>query len=194
MQSAKPLLVIDPPQLYTGNADAAVIQKELTIASMPENLVKEFNHPLLTKAWISARAALLRQLENHILNECIPLASDEDLFAGTVLTESIPGMDPLRYTPRQYAIHIENIVRLSEEYPNYRFYVLPEIPFPNMKLLITESKAQVIHAARPDLSFGFTHPLMCNAFLGYAETLMKQYQMDRNSLRHKLEGRFLQDQ
>jgi hypothetical protein len=35
---------------------------------------------------------------------------------------------------------------------------------------------------------------MCNAFLGYAETLMKQYQMDRNSLRHKLEGRFLQDQ
>ena len=161
---------------------------------MPENLVKEFNHPLLTKAWISARAALLRQLENHILNECIPLASDEDLFAGTVLTESIPGMDPLRYTPRQYAMHIENIVRLSEEYPNYRFYVLPEIPFPNMKLLITESKAQVIHAARPDLSFGFTHPLMCNAFLGYAETLMKQYQMDRNSLRHKLEGRFLQDQ
>ena len=194
MQSAKPLLVIDPPQLYTGNADAAVIQKELTIASMPENLVKEFNHPLLTKAWISARAALLRQLENHILNECVPLASDEDLFAGTVLTESIPGMDPLRYTPRQYAMHIENIVRLSEEYPNYRFYVLPEIPFPNMKLLITESKAQVIHAARPDLSFGFTHPLMCNAFLGYAETLMKQYQMDRNSLRHKLEGRFLQDQ
>ena len=62
-----------------------------------------------------------------------------------------------------------------------------------MKLLITESRAQVIHAARPELSFGFTHPLMCKAFLGYAETLMKQYQMDRSSLRHKLEGQFLQD-
>ena len=193
MQSAKPLLVIDPPQLYTGNADAAVIQKELTIASMPENLVKEFDHPLLTEAWHSARTALLRQLENHILNECVPPASDEDLFAGRVLTESVPGMDPLRYTPQQYAMHIGNIVKLSEEYPNYRFYMLPETPFPNTKLLITESRAQVIHAARPELSFGFTHPLMCKAFRGYAETLMRQYQMDRNSLRHKLEGRFLQE-
>jgi hypothetical protein len=90
-------------------------------------------------------------------------------------------------------MHIGNIVKLSEVYPNYRFYMLPEIPFPNMKLLITESRAQVIHTARPELSFSFTHPLMCKAFLGYAETLMNQYQMDRSSLRHKLEGQFLQD-
>ena len=193
MQSAKPLLVLVPSQLYTGNEDAAVIQKELTIASMPEKLVKEFNHPLLTEAWQSSRAALLRQLENHILSECVPLASDEELFAGKVLTETIPGMDPLCYTPKQYAMHIGNIVKLSEEYPNYRFYVLPETPFPNMKMLITESIAQVIHAARPEFSFSFTHPLMCKAFLGYAETLMNQYQMDRSSLRHKLKGQFLQD-
>ena len=193
MQSAKPLLVIVPPQLYSGNTDAVVIQKELTIASMPEKLVKDFDHPLLTEAWRSARTALLKQVESNILSECVPLASDEELFAGKVLTESVPGMDPLRYTPRQYAMHIGNIVKLSEEYSNYRFFVLPEIPFPNIKLLITESRAQVIHAARPEISFSFTHPLMCKAFLGYAETLMKQYRMDRNSLRHKLEGRFLQD-
>ena len=191
MKFSKPLVVIAPPKHYTGRSETYVIQRELTLGSMPEELVKEFDHPLLTAAWKDARALLLRQLENHVLNECITLPSDAELADGSVLTEWIHGMEPLRYTPRQYAMHIGNIITLSERFPTYRFFALPELPFPNMKLLITAGGTQISPTALPNLSFGFTHPLMCKAFLDYAESLLSQYRMDRNSLRHMLEGRFL---
>ena len=58
-----------------------------------------------------------------------------------------------------------------------------------MKLMIADDTSCIIHAKRPDLSFGVSHPLMCRAFCRYAEDLMGQYRMDHTTLRRILEGR-----
>ena len=126
-----------------------------------------------------------------MVNECVTLADDELLLEGKVRVDQLPGVGEHFYTPEQYAMHIRNIIRLSEENPGYRFYALPETPFPNMKLMSANDAAGIIHAKRPDLSFGFAHPLLCRAFLGYAEALMDQYRMDRNTLRKVLGAKYI---
>ena len=147
--------------------------------------------PALIKEWTPLHEALLYRLTKARVNECVTLADDELLFEGKVRVDQLPGVGEHFYTPEQYAMHIRNIIRLSEENPGYRFYALPETPFPNMKLMSANDAAGIIHAKRPDLSFGFAHPLLCRAFLGYAEALMDQYRMDRNTLRKVLGAKYI---
>lgn len=191
LKTAGPLLKVPAAPVYDGVSDITIIQSSLSVATMPEELVKAFNVPALYENWKTLHEALLYRLEKAKVNECVTLADDEDLFSGKVRIEQLNEIRELCYTPEQYAMHIRNIIRLSELYPDYRFYALPEIPFPNMKLMIADDMTSIIHANRPDLSFGVTHPLMCRAFRSYAESLMEQHRMDRNTLRKILEAKYL---
>ena len=105
--------------------------------------------------------------------------------------EAVPGTEGLYYTPEQYALHIRNILQLSVQYPSYRFYILPEVPFRNIRLLISEEAVNVVRSVSPYLSMGFTHPLMCRAFRSYADQIKERYKEDRDSVRRHLENRFL---
>ena len=190
LASSDPLLKAMPARPYDGSSDLTVIQKELSAATMPEELIRSFDEPALTAYWKEARAAFLRRLsEDQVkVRECIPLASADAFTEGKVFTESIPGRGALACTPQQYAMHLRGIIRLLEEFPNYRIYLLPETPFPNIRLFISQTRAQIIHALRPELSFGFSHPQLCAAFLGFADNLADQTKTDRNSLRRCLEA------
>lgn len=190
MQHARPLVRFGTLEPGPSGEEVAVIQSALTVASMPRSLAESFGSPELLKTWERMNRNLLEQLENGRVIECTTLAEDEELFAGKVEVDRVPGMEPVYYTPEQYAAHIGNIIRLSERYPGYCFYPLPETPFPNMKLLITETLTRVSYAARPELSFGVSHPVLCAAFRGFAGQLTEKNQTDRNTLRHKLERRY----
>jgi len=187
LETAKPLLKVPAASAYEGDSDITVIQDGLSLATMPEELVRSFDEPALYEKWKELRDTLFFRLEKAKVNECVTFADDESLFSGRVRIEQLNGIRELYYTPEQYAIHIRNIIRLSETYPDYRLYILPETPFPNMKLMIADDTSCIIHAKRPALSFGFSHPLLCRAFYSYAEDLMGQYRMDRNTLRKMLE-------
>ena len=189
LEAANPLLKVPAASVYEGTSDLTFIRNGLSVATMPEDLARSFDDPALYDEWKTQQAALLKQIENQKLNECVRLADDESLFAGKVRIEQLGGIRELFYTPEQYAMHIRNIIRLSETYPGYRIYLLPETPFPNMKLMIADDAANIIHSKRPELSFGFSHPLMCRAFQSYAGSLMDQYRMDRNTLRKLLKGK-----
>ncbi|MCR4908598.1 MAG: hypothetical protein K5985_07170, partial [Lachnospiraceae bacterium] len=76
-------------------------------------------------------------------------------------------------------------------YPNYRLFPLPETPFPNVKIIVGEEYVRTTRATAPYLSFDFTHPLMCHAFQSFADRLEKPTHTDRNSLRRRLENRYL---
>ena len=191
LEAAAPLLKVPAVSVYKGDSDLTIIQNGLSLASMPEELVRSFDDPALIKEWTPLHEALLYRLTKARVNECVTLADDELLFEGKVRVDQLPGVGEHFYTPEQYAMHIRNIIRLSEENPGYRFYALPETPFPNMKLMSANDAAGIIHAKRPDLSFGFAHPLLCRAFLGYAEALMDQYRMDRNTLRKVLGAKYI---
>ena len=188
LESAGPLMKV-PAAFYEGDSDITIIQDGLSMATMPEELVLSFHEPALYEKWKILSDALLFRLEKAGVNECVTLASDEDLFDGKVRIEQQTGIRELFYTPEQYSMHLRNIIRLSEAYPGYRFYALPETPFPNMKLMIAADMAGIIHAKRPELSFGVNHPLMCRAFCAYTQSLMDQHRMDRNTLRKMLEAK-----
>ena len=191
LEAAAPLLKVPAVSVYEGDSDITFIRSGLSVATMPEELARSFDEPQLYAEWKTLHDALLFRLKKAKVNECVTLADDEDLFSGKVRVEQLSGIRELFYTPEKYAQHLRNIIRLSEEYPAFRFYALPETPFPNMKLMIAGDMAGIVHAKRPELSFGFNHPLMCRAFQSYARTLMEQYKMDRNTLRKMLEGKCL---
>ena len=190
---------------YEGASDLTVIQNELSVASMPEDLVHSFHEPALTAYWQMTHEALAQRLKDAsvMVCECVPLIPPEKLLIpegqdthkdyslDSAAVEAIPGCPQLYYTPEQYALHIREIIRLSEACPNYRLYPLPETPFPNIRLFISKDWTHVIHALRPELSFGFSHPLLCGAFSRFAEGLMEQTRMDRNTLRRTLEEVYL---
>ena len=186
LEAAGALLKVPAVSVYEGDSDITVFQNGLSVATMPEELVRSFDEPALYEMWKDRRDALMFRLGKSVVNECVTLADDEDLFAGNVRIEPQSGVREHFYTPETYALHLRNIILLSGTYPGYRFYALPETPFPNMKLMFADDMACIIHAKRPDLSFGFTHPLMCRSFRSYAESLMEQHRMDRNTLRKML--------
>ena len=189
LASAGLLMKVPAPSVNDDDSDITIIQNGLSVATMPEELVRSFDEPALYKEWTMIRDAFLSRLKKARVNECVTLSDDEDLFSGKVQIEQQNGIRELFYTPEQYALHLRNIIRLSETYPGYRFYALPQTPFPNMRLLIADDVIRMVHTMRPELSFGVSHPLMCRAFHSYAEGLMSQYRMDRNTLRKKLEGK-----
>ena len=190
-EGCEPLIRTVSEQYYTRSEKLTVIQGVLSVATMPEALVASFHCEKLVEYWRSSSRALLEQLESGTVIECIPLADDEILFKKQLSVERIAGIENLFYTPEQYAMHIDNIIRLTELFPGYIFCPLSEAPFPNTKLRIAPEYSKITHSSRPDFSFGFTHPMMCRAFSAYAELLISQNRTDRNSLRHMLEGRYL---
>ena len=159
--------------------------------TVPEDLVRSFDSPELYEEWTRRSELLHQNLASSRLTECIALPEDESLFQGSAPVEAVPGTEGLCYTPEQYAMHIRNILRLSGQYPSYRFYILPEVPFRNIRLLISEEAVTVVRSVAPYLSMSFTHPLMCRAFRSYADHIKDQYKEDRDSVRRHLENRYL---
>ena len=192
MENAKSLLRINRPgTLEIRGSELTLIQNTLSISTMPEDLVRSFDSPALYEEWTHRSELLHQNLASSRLTECIALPEDESLFQGSAPVEAVPGTEGLCYTPEQYAMHIRNILRLSGQYPSYRFYILPEVPFRNIRLLISEETVTVVRSVSPYLSMSFTHPLMCRAFRSYADQIKERYKEDRDSVRRHLENRFL---
>ena len=178
------------PMTSLPTASDIIIKNVLSLATMPEALVKSLNDKVLYENWKNNNMLLLKKLESGTLYECIPLADDEALSGGTVpISPFFSGTEHF-YTPQQYSKHIKNIIALSEKYENYRFYPIPETPFSNIDLLISDNSTKITPASQQGLSFELNHPSMCNAFRDYARTLMEQNKTDRNTLRKMLEDRY----
>ncbi|MBP3279038.1 MAG: hypothetical protein J6M44_08810, partial [Butyrivibrio sp.] len=190
LKSSSPL--IHPlPMTSLPTASDIIIKNVLSLATMPEDLVKSLNDKVLYENWKNNNMLLLKKLESGTLYECIPLADDESLSGGTVPISPVFSGTEHFYTPQQYSKHIKNIIALSEKYENYRFYPIPETPFSNIDLLISDNSTKITPASQQGLSFELNHPSMCNAFRDYARTLMEQNKTDRNTLRKMLEDRFV---
>ncbi len=178
------------PMTSLPTASDIIIKNVLSLATMPEDLVKSLNDKVLYENWKNNNMLLLKKLESGTLYECIPLADDEALSGGTVPISPVFSGTEHFYTPQQYSKHIKNIIALSEKYENYRFYPIPETPFSNIDLLISDNSTKITPASQQGLSFELNHPSMCNAFRDYARTLMEQNKTDRNTLRKMLEDRY----
>ena len=98
----------------------------------------------------------------------------------------LPGLS-VAYTPEDFAAHVKNVLALSEAYPQYRFFPLPEPVFPELRVLIAEQTVSVVRLRPPALAFRLSHPELCRAFVSFADGVRSQYKQDRLAVKKELE-------
>ena len=130
-------------------------------------------------------AVLEQKVKNGFLHEYVPIPDDEEVFAGRVLMD-LPGLS-VAYTAEEYAEHIRNIILLSENNPNYRIYLLPKVPFKDIKLLISDAAVAIVCQKAPYITIQTENPGMCHAYVSFARQLESQYKQDKLSTRRMLE-------
>ena len=179
--------------VYAGT-EVTAISNTLSLATMPEKVLNSMierngldgsaRNEILSE-WKNKTMLFEDALQKGFVHECITVADDETLFGGKVPIDLRSGS--FTYTEQEYKEHIKNIIALSESHSNYRFYALPENPFANTNIIFSESSVAVTRLLPPQITFTFSHPAMCEAFLGYANHLKEQYKQDRITVRRQLE-------
>ena len=91
-----------------------------------------------------------------------PLSTAEEVRAGTVYVASPceAGPNNIAYTPETYILHLQNILRLMDQYENYYF-----LPYQEEKqdynLIVSEGcMALLIHTSEPILVLDIRRPEM----------------------------------
>lgn len=175
----------------SGSSDITVLSSCPTVFSMPENLFSEyFNHSELLVEANDAKD-IYKQMkylfENALLSghfhECAPLPRDEDLFDEKIYPEFLS----TPYSPQEFAEHTKNIINLLDN-TKYRFYPLPEPSFLDVQLIISKKSVAVSRLTAPFFTIFLEHPFLCRAFAEYADSVKKQYTLDKVTLKRKLEG------
>ncbi len=180
--------------IHTGNSGMTVLGTTLPLATMPkETLVSilercgadETVKNRAFSVWESQKKLLDDTLSGSFVHECIPVADEESLFSNKVSAD-IPGIT-VTYTPKEYAEHIRNIMALSEENPQYRFYALPDAPFDNTQIVLFDDLVTVSRLNTPQVTFLISHPAMYEAFVAYADRITARYKQDKLTTKRLLE-------
>ena len=173
------------------SSDITVLSCCPTVFSMPENLFSECFNRYELKADSSDAHDIYKQMKCFFeralvsghFHECAPLTSDEDLFNGKIYPEFLS----TPYSPQEFAEHTKNIISLLDN-TKYRFYPLPEPSFLDVQLIISEKSVAVSRLKAPFFTIFLEHPLLCRAFVEYADSVKKLYNQDKVTLKRKLEG------
>ena len=180
--------------VHTGYSGMTVLGTALSFATMPkETLVSilercgadETVKNRAFSVWESRKRLLNVTLNESFVHECIPVADEESLFENKVLTD-IPGLN-VAYTPKEYAEHIRNIIALSDESPKYRFCALPDAPFANTQIVLSDDLVTVSRLNAPQVTFLISHPAMYEAFMAYADSITARYKQDKLTTKRLLE-------
>ena len=180
--------------VHTGYSGMTVLGTALSFATMPkETLVSilercgadETVKNRAFSVWESRKRLLNETLNESFVHECIPVADEESLFGNKVLTD-IPSLN-VAYTPKEYAEHIQNIIALSDESPKYRFCALPDAPFANTQIVLSDDLVTVSRLNAPQVTFLISHPAMYEAFVAYADRITARYKQDKLTTKRLLE-------
>ncbi|MBR6152432.1 MAG: helix-turn-helix transcriptional regulator [Lachnospiraceae bacterium] len=173
---------------------ATILGNTLSLATMPEKTLTAILERMKVSEEVKEHIVSVREQRNSVLSgiidkggfhEYAPLPREEELFENRVPID-LPGLHAT-YTPKEYAEHIQNIISLSDRMANYRFHVLPEAPFEDIKIVISDKGVAVIRQKAPYLILLFEHPDICRAFAAYVDGIRGQYQQDKLSTKKQLE-------
>ena len=99
-----------------------------------------------------------------------PLATAEEVIAGhvPVIFPVVRQQTAVYYTPRSYAKHLQNIIRIMDTHPDYFFVPIQYDPDDNVCIIVNEgSEAILIRTALPSMVFDFNHPQIVQNFQEY---------------------------
>ena len=179
----------------------------LSINTMPKELLERFIAESKSPKWAHIFQMYLDELprfearlsQDPYVDMCY-LASAGEVRAGTVpvAAPAQAAVDQFMYTPETYCLHLRNILRLMEEYPNYVFLPL-ETFTPDYNLFVNEGGAALlIRTIDPVLLMEIRRPAMITAFwehqlrkaesLGYDGINREKIRMKLRALIQELDG------
>ena len=150
------------------------IQKGLSLppAAMPEELITEFLNNNPDSLGVNLRTSYqLSTVFDDLRNvDICPLATAEEVIAGhvPVIFPVVRQQTAVYYTPRSYAKHLQNIIRIMDTHPDYFFVPIQYDPDDNVCIIVNEgSEAMLIRTALPSMVFDFNHPQIVQNFQEY---------------------------
>lgn len=135
--------------------DGPRIQKLVTLSaeSLPRELMEQYmrkikfkNLEKLGKLYFQEMELLESRKNIQELIEIVPLATAAQVRNSRVpvmLSYGVP-QSPLYYTPKTYAIHLENILRIMETCPNYHFVPIPFVEKTDSTLMVKEGHSALL--------------------------------------------------
>lgn len=134
---------------------------------------QEIRERILTYQQLAAKRAV-KNLSLYSISDYICLADPADLKAGRVQVE-LPWLDGsvrVAYTPAEYGEHIRATIELLRMYPGYSIYLLPEMPFQNIMLMVRQGVGTLIRKLDgPGLAMVTAHPALSGSLSNYIDTL-----------------------
>ena len=164
-----------------GMKHVTVFRNTLALATMKEST---FNK-ILQRNKITGDLKKQALTEFHISHAVFDLCINDGYFHECSVSDPNANIDllcaTLKYDQETYDEHIEEIIRVSKQYPAYRFFELPDTPFPYCRLLLADHISMITRLQEPMITFLLSHVSMCNAFETYAAALKDQYREDKPS-------------
>ena len=199
IENAKPLVSVyehdDADRLAVmGSGGITVVGSGLPLTAIPEGTLKSLlehggvsdeERGRALSLWRARRGVVERNLQSGFLHLCGTLA-DEALVSTDKAPAAFPGTE-FRYTKKEYAEHVGGLMELMDNFPNFRFYVLPKMPFEDMQITVAENAVAAIRLKPPCVSFLISHPLIREAFAAYVEKIKESCLMTTADVRRALE-------
>ncbi len=182
LSKSNPLVQVNASQLHDfPNGGVSVISNNLSIATMSEELVHTFNSHFLHEIWKWQNAVLHSTLRNDYVIEYFPIAKNYRLCENKLPVEKTKGTENLFYSSEQYAMHLKNILALSEKYPHYHPILIPNAMFYHIKIMIGHDSVLVCRTDAPYQTFRFVQTDMRTAFLSYVNKLTELYSIQKDN-------------
>ncbi len=137
------------------------------------DIAQDVKERIMVYHQLAARRAA-KNLSLYSVSDYICLADLAELKAGRVQVE-IPWLDNnvrIYYTPVEYGEHIRVTLELLRTYPGYSVYLMPQMPFGSIKLMVRQGVGTLIRRLnKPCLAVVTTHPVLSSSLSNYIDTL-----------------------
>lgn len=160
------------------------LRATLPLATMPEAVFESMlkrtscsaqDRHKLGKLYHRQVDILIHKIKKRIITDLIPLHTENQLIASKILSplpEALIG-EKIYYTADEYKAHIACIQQLLMENTNYHVYLLPEVPFEHIEIMIQEKhQAIIVRTETPFTAFSFKHPSLCQAYEAYLKKIV----------------------
>lgn len=123
-------------------------------------------------------------LQEHRFTEIFPLPDLDSIFNGKAVINfsDMPVRMPLFYTPEEYKLHLENIIRLLKTCKNYHVYFANDDHLGESVVCVKEDVGVLVaKASSPSVIFAINESNLTAAFWDYMNVLLLKDSPDKDS-------------
>lgn len=204
--AAETLLCLN--DLFTSSGNTIQMVNALPVSTMPRAVLEQCIQDMGFPAWKQTFQSYMDhipQFEAHLRQnthiELAQLATAEDVRAGKVFLTAPRAPHPNHpcYTPETYILHLQNILRLMDEFENYYFVPMYDREVPDYNLYVSQiGKGLLTRTAPPFITLEMTRPTLATAFqehllmkaesVGFDQSSKEKVRMELRALIRELEN------